>query len=304
MHQQKNDETKIFHKPVLVQEVITYLNPKPGGLYVDATFGGGGHTRAILEAEPTCKVVAIDWDTDAINKNAPQLETEFGQRFKIIWGNFSQLYKLLKKEKISKLDGILADFGTSQFQIHCKAGFSFQTNSYLDMRMAPGHQQKTAADIINNASEKELLEILFTYGEESNAKKIVRAIVALRKTSNITTTKQLTDLIESIISPNEFGRQRKINPATKTFQALRIAVNHELDNIINFLKTATLFLQPGGRFVCISFHSLEDRIVKNFFRDNNNQYKILTTKPIVASERELIENLSSRSAKLRTAEKL
>ncbi len=293
-----------FHKSVLVQEVLEYLQPKPGGLYLDATFGGGGHTRAILQAEPTCKVVAIDWDQKAIEANAPALELEFGTRFKVLWSNFSLLYKLLKKEKISEVDGILADFGTSQFQIHHKAGFSFQSDTPLDMRMSPGHQRQTAADIVNLSSEKELVHILFTFGEEPQAKKIVRAIIAARDIRPITTTRRLVEIIESVIPAVAFKHLRGISPATKTFQALRIVVNHELENIEGFLKVGTSFLKPGGRFVCISFHSLEDRIVKNFFRDNVDQYEILTKKPITATPEELSINPSSRSAKLRTAKKL
>jgi 16S rRNA (cytosine1402-N4)-methyltransferase len=299
-----NNKSEIFHKSVLVKEVLNYLVPKPGSLYIDATFGGGGHTRAILQAEPTCSVVAIDWDQEAITTNAPNIEQEFGDRFKIIWGNFSQLYKLLKKEKISKVDGILADFGTSQFQIHQKAGFSFQSDTPLDMRMSPGHQRQTAADIINNASEKELLEILYTFGEEPQAKKIVRALIAARSSSPIITTRQLAHIIESVVPVHAFKHQHGIHPATKTFQALRIAVNHELENIQNFLQVATEFLKTGGRFVCISFHSLEDRLVKNFFKNHRDQYEILTNKPITASEEEVTQNPSSRSAKLRAAQKL
>lgn len=304
MNVQNTEDRKFFHKSVLVNEVISNLAPKPGGLYLDATFGGGGHTKAILQAEPTCKVVALDWDQEAIDANAQRLEQEFGERFKIIWGNFSHIYKLLKKEKISEVDGILADFGTSQFQIHQKAGFSFNVNTHLDMRMSPGHQRQTAADIINNASEKELLTILYTFGEEPQAKKIVRALLAQRKIAPITTTNQLTSLIEKLIPVPGFKHRHGIHPATKTFQALRIAVNHELDNIQNFLQTASGFLKTGGRLVCISFHSLEDRIVKNFLKDHQNIYQTLTNKPLTATPEELAENPSSRSAKLRAAQKL
>ncbi len=301
---QKNSARETFHKSVLVNEVINYLSPQPGGIYVDATFGGGGHTRAILHAEPTATVIAIDWDKEAIETNAIALEQEFGERFKIIWGNFGQLYKLLKKEKIKEVDGILADFGTSQFQIHHKAGFSFQTDSPLDMRMSPAHQRQTAADIVNNATERELLEILFTYGEESQAKKIVRAIITARTISPITTTQQLTQVIEKVIPVAAYKHKRGIHPATQTFQALRIVVNQELENITSFLQAAHNFLKPGGRLVCISFHSLEDRLVKNFFKDHYHQFETLTNKPITATEQELAQNPSSRSAKLRAAQKI
>ena len=155
------DQTSTFHKSVLVQEVVTALAPQPGKTYVDVTFGGGGHTKAILDAEPTCSVIALDWDQKAIEQNAPPLEARYGKRFKVLWGNFAHLYKLLKKEGITQVDGILADFGTSQFQIHERAGFSFQTDSPLDMRMSPAHQHTTAADILNKASEQEIAHILY-----------------------------------------------------------------------------------------------------------------------------------------------
>lgn len=293
-----------YHKSVLVNEVLTALHIKPGGLYVDVTFGGGGHTRAILQAEPTSHVIALDWDKIAIETNAPALVEEFGDRLNVVWGNFSQLYKILKKEHIDKVDGILADFGTSQYQIHQKAGFSFQSDTPLDMRMSPAHQPKTAADIVNNATEKELLDILFTYGEEPQAKKIVRAIISARTTTPITTTNQLTQIIESVIPAVAFKHTRGIHPATKTYQALRIVVNHELENMHSFLQASTGALKPGGRLACISFHSLEDRIVKNYFRDHAHQLETITKKPITASEEELAQNPSSRSAKLRVAAKI
>jgi len=299
-----SDNLDTFHKSVLVDQVLTYLKLKPGGIYVDVTFGGGGHTRAILQAEPTCRVIALDWDQKAIEANAPELELEFGKRIKIIWGNFSLLYKILKKEHVDNIDGILADFGTSQFQIHQKAGFSFQSDTPLDMRMSPAHQPKTAADIINNASEKELLDILYTYGEESQAKKIVRAILAARAIRPINTTNQLTHIIESVIPVLAFKHTRGIHPATKTYQALRIVVNHELENMQSFLQAANGILRPGGHLVCISFHSLEDRLVKSYLRDHSYEFKTITKKPITATEQELTLNPSSRSAKLRAAIKI
>lgn len=292
--------TNSFHKSVLTKEIVESLNIKPNGLYVDATFGGGGHSAAILNSEPTCKVIAIDWDKEAININAPVLENEYGNRIKIIWGNFAHLMALLKKEKINNIDGIIADFGTSQFQIHEKEGFSFQKDSPLDMRMSPAHQKTTAAYILNNASEQELSTIFFEYGEERYSRKIAKNIVEAREQKPITTTKQLAQLIEKLSPP---GYQR-IHPATRVFQALRIVVNRELDNINSFLISATKLLNSGGRIACISFHSLEDRMVKNFFKENSNELEIITKKPIAASEQEVATNPSSRSAKLRVAQKL
>jgi 16S rRNA (cytosine1402-N4)-methyltransferase len=292
--------TTVYHKSVLVQEVLEYLKPQPNGLYVDATFGGGGHTRAILEAEPTCKVIALDWDKEAINRNEPKLAEEFGDRLQVIWGNFIHLDKLLKKEKIDAIDGILADFGTSQFQIHQKAGFSFSTDTPLDMRMSPAHQLVWAADLINSLNEKDLANLFYEYGEEFRSRIIARAIVAERKKKRIATTKQLVDIIESVI-PHLKGRG--IHPATKVFQALRIKVNNELDNITLFLKLATSFVRPSGRIVCISFHSLEDRIVKTFFKEQKELLSTLTPKPVTGTSAEIARNASARSAKLRAAEK-
>lgn len=297
-------EQTTFHKPVLMQEVLQALNPQAGKLYLDVTFGGGGHTKAILDADPECRVISIDWDVKAIEQNAPPLEEQYGERFKILWGNFGHLYKLLKKEGIKQVDGILADFGTSQFQIHEKAGFSFHKNTPLDMRMSPAHQHTTAADIVNNASEQVLTKIFGEYGEEPMSRTIALKIIAARKITPFTTTRQLAELIELVTSVKSDKTKRRTHPATRVFQALRIAVNHELENIQSFLISATRFLAPGGRLVCISFHSLEDRIVKRFFKEQTDQLESLSSKPITASDEELAVNLSARSAKLRAATKL
>ncbi|MCK4517401.1 16S rRNA (cytosine(1402)-N(4))-methyltransferase RsmH [Candidatus Babeliales bacterium] len=295
-------EQEIYHKSVLTKEVIEALNIKPGGLYVDATFGGGGHTRAILQAEPTAKVFAIDWDQTAIETNAPAIEKEFGNRFKIAWSNFARLGLALKKEKISSIDGILADFGTSQFQLQHKRGFSFQHETPLDMRMSPAHQRITATHVINSFNERKLAEIFFELGEERHARSIAKTIVAQRQQEAIKTTKQLADLVASL-TPAYRQAQKRTHPATKVFQALRIFINKELENIEIFLKAALTHLAPGGRIVCISFHSLEDRIVKHFFKENEVSLEILTKKPIVPSQEEVGINPSSRSAKLRVGAK-
>ena len=297
MHKNKTQET--YHKSVLVNEVLQYLNPQPGKTYLDVTFGGGGHSRAILEHEPTCNVIGLDWDMTAIEKNAPPLTTEFEERFKILWGNFTNIKILLKKEGISHVDGILADFGTSQYQIFEKEGFSFATNTPLDMRMSTAHFRITAADVVNKYSEKDLASILFEYGEESRSRKIAAAIVEYREHTKFLTTQQLVSLIETII-PHRFSH---IHPATKTFQALRIEVNQELKNIQHFLKSALEILNPNGTLVCISFHSLEDRIVKTFFKEISGQVNVLTNKPVQASDEEIKLNASSRSAKLRAIKK-
>lgn len=288
-----------YHIPVLVDEVLTYMAPKDGGVYVDVTFGGGGHTRALLESNSTCTVIACDWDKEAIEQNGASLEHDFPGRIQFIWTNFTRLDYHLKKLKIGQVDGILADFGTSQYQIKEKAGFSFAVDTPLDMRMSPGHQTLWAADIVNNYPEKELLKILYEYGEESHARAIVRAIIAARTSKKIKTTAQLATLIEQVVPRKAKG----IHPATKTFQALRIVVNQELSNIHALLSQAYRLIKPGGRLVCISFHSLEDRLVKQFFRDHKGDWTILTPRVVIATEREIRENPSSRSAKLRAGQK-
>lgn len=284
------------HKSVLVKEVLEYLNPEKNKTYLDVTFGGGGHSKAILDLEPECKVIGFDWDKRALDLNGPRLIMEYGDRIQLIYGSFNNLKSLLKKHKINKVDGILADFGTSQFQISQADGFSFTTDTPLDMRMSNGHYKITAADILSKASEEELTHILFEFGQEREAKKIARAIIQYRShVAQIKTTKQLCDIIGEIILPFS----RKTNPATKTFQALRIVVNDELNNIKSLLQQAPEILKPGGRIVCISFHSLEDRIVKNSFKEKD--FVKLTPKVVTASEQELEQNPSARSAKLRAA---
>lgn len=294
----ENKKTVVYkHKTVLTREVLTYLQPKPNGVYVDATFGGGGHTRAILAAEPTCKVIAFDWDKKTLDLNAPAFEEEFGDRIQFIWGNFSHISTLLKKNNVKKIDGILADFGTSQFQITQGEGFSFTVDSPLDMRMSAGHYKVTAQDIVNKASEEELMKIFFDFGEERAARKVAKAIVAARAIKTIRTTKQLADIVSTVILPFS----RTIHPATKVFQALRIVVNDELNNIKSLLTQAEEVLTSEGRLVCISFHSLEDRIVKQYFKTHENIFENLTKKVVSAAEDELTQNPSSRSAKLRAA---
>lgn len=296
-------DNPVYHKPVLINEVLHYLNPTAGKTYVDVTFGGGGHTRAILEAEPNCHVIAVDWDTVAIETNAQALKDEFGDRFTILWGNFAHLLFLLKKHGIKKVDGILADFGTSQFQIKEKSGFSFAKNSPLDMRMSPAHQKITAAYVVNNYPASKLREIFWAYGEDRYTNKIVEEIIAVRGRKSLQTTAQLAELIEKIVPEK---RDRRTHPATKIFQALRIYVNDELGNINAFLAASLSLLNKDGRLVCISFHSLEDRIVKQFLMDHKHTefkqgFEILTRKIVTATDDELRANPSSRSAKLRAA---
>jgi len=295
---QKNNPP--YHKSVLVQECLEGLNIQDNKCYLDATLGGGGHARAILESNKTCRIVAFDWDKTAINHNAKTLKKDFGDRITIIWGNFAHCYLLFKKNKISHVDGVLADFGTSQYQIHNKDGFSFSLDTTLDMRMSKSHYYFNAEYVVNKFTPKNLMRIFSSLGEEPHAKKIAFAIADQRKSAPITTTKQLSDLISRTI---KHQNRYALHPATRVFQALRIFVNKELENIELFLKNILPLITPHGRLACISFHSLEDRIVKTFFNKNKKSLSILTKKPISPSEKELEINHAARSAKLRIAEK-
>jgi 16S rRNA (cytosine1402-N4)-methyltransferase len=221
----------------------------------------------------------------------------------LLWGNFSHLYHILKKAKINSVDGILADFGTSQYQIANMPGLSVYKDSYLDMRMSKAHHKITAYEFINKASQRDLEEIFFTLGEERYSKQIVKAILEHRVIKKIATTYELVEVIKSAV-PLSY-RKGKIHPATRVFQALRIYVNDELGNIKTFLNAAEKTLNIDGRLVCISFHSLEDRLVKQYFKDNPCRYEkgfeILTKRVVTATDEELKINPSSRSAKLRAA---
>jgi len=293
----------IYHKSVLVNEVLTYLDPQPNKLYVDATFGGGGHTKAILTAQPAAKVIAIDWDQQALEIKGVPLEEEFPGRVEFINGNFAHISTLLKKRGISKIDGLLADFGTSQWQIYNTPGLSFIADTPLDMRMSKGFGKITAKDIVNKASEQELAKIFFEFGEEPKSRAVARAIVEYRTTKKrIDTTGELASIVKAVVTRGGY-RSTRINPATKVFQALRIVVNEELSNIKSLLSQSINLLNPGGRLVCISFHSLEDRIVKQFLKEHANQFTNLTPKVIIASGEETEVNPSARSAKLRAAQR-
>lgn len=304
MDNNKENQQLFYHKTVMVDEVLQYLNPQPNGLYCDVTFGSGGHTKAILDSQPECRVVSVDWDATSIDTYAPALEEKYGDRLTIVWGNFAQLYRLLQKARIPKVDGILADFGTSQMHIKERAGFSFYKDSVLDMRMSPAHQQITAEQVINKSSEEKLCEMFWQLGQEINAKKIVAAIIEARQKKPIQTTRELALIVEKAVTRAGKGkRSSKIHPATKVFQALRIYVNHELNNISGFLSGALQVLKPNGLLLCISFHSLEDRIVKQFFKDRAEEGKleIITKHVVVPTAEEVAKNPSSRSAKLRVA---
>jgi 16S rRNA (cytosine1402-N4)-methyltransferase len=307
-----NDGQRTKHIPVLVEEVMMFLRCEPGRTYVDATLGGGGHALEILRrTAPDGVVIGLDWDEEAISEAMKAL-MPFGERAKIFHENFIHLGDVLRKMDIEQVDGILLDLGLSSFQVEKEArGFSFRGEGPLDMRMDRRMDRK-ASDLINSLSERELEETLWQYGEERWAKRIAKAILRERMRGPIETAQALSKIVRHAI-PRRF-HPRKIDPATKTFQALRIHVNDELENLRRILETGWGFLRRGGRMCIISFHSLEDRIVKEGFRrletgeaDRSSPrpvVTILTKKPIRPSEEEQKKNPRSRSAKLRCAEKV
>ncbi len=297
---EQNEAAKI-HCSVLPLETIKFLAPKSDGVYVDGTLGLGGHTEAILKnSAPHGRVIAFDWDEAAIAKSRERLKP-FGDRLTIVRRNFSEIAEGLDEVGIDKVDGILIDIGLSSLQLDQGGrGFSFQRDEPLDMRMDT-RREVTAASILNNGTEQELADIFYYYGEEKQARRIASFVVKERMLNPFETSKQFADLVARAV-PRAFHPKR-IHVATRVFQALRIAVNTELENLAAILETGVPRLLPGARFCVISFHSLEDRMVKRKFRDNV-ELQVLTKKPIVASPEEQKENRRSRSARLRVAEKL
>ena len=306
------------HQPVLREEVVRLLHPQPGNVYVDGTVGLGGHTEALFEAAPDITVVGIDCDANAL-RIAKERLSRFGDRIRLIHGNYRDVTDHLSGLGIGEAAGFLLDLGLSSLQLDTASrGFSFQQDGPLDMRMNTS-QELTASDLVNNASEEELSDILRGHGEERFANRIARAIIAAREKRAITTTQALAALVRRAI-PKRYHPKR-IDPATRTFQALRIAVNQELENLEAGLETGFRILEPGAVIAVISFHSLEDRIVKDFFRhkalsctcppdlpvcvcDKQVEAEILTRKPIRPSPKEVANNPRARSAKLRAARKV
>jgi len=304
------------HVPVLLEETIEHLNPKAGGVYVDATLGGGGHSEEILK-RADCRVVGLDQDEDALNHAAKRLAL-FGDRFIPVKSNFRNIKKVVYRLGFDAVDGVLMDLGVSSFQLdNPLKGFSFQHDGPLDMRMDP-QNPKTAADVINTYPEKELIRIFYEYGEERYAPQIARAIVKRREKKPFTST---LELAEEIIRAVPAKARREKHPARRVFQAIRIEVNDELRSLEEGLVGAVEVLKPGGRIVVITFHSLEDRLVKNFFRREENpcvcpkdfpacvcgkkpRLKVITKKPVVPSREEIEKNRRAHSAKLRAVEKL
>ena len=300
------------HIPVLGREVLASLQPREGGIYVDATFGAGGYSRAILET-PQTRVIGIDRDRTAILGGFELVEQSNG-RLTLIEDRFSNLAEVCSAQGMTSVDGVVMDIGVSSMQLdEAGRGFSFRADGPLDMRM--GQEGPTAADVIATASEADLANIIYIFGEERHSRGIARAIVAARKQEPITSTRALADLVGKIVRT----KPGDIHPATRTFQGLRIFVNRELDELHLALSAAEQVLKPGGRLVVVSFHSLEDRIVKNFFNERAKagggsrhhpeaalaapSFTILTKRPVTAQDDEVSANPRARSAKLRAAER-
>lgn len=282
----------------MLDEVLEWLRPAPGKILVDGTLGGGGHTRVLAErVEPGGYVLALDRDPAALDRVEPSLK---GMAVKVAHSNYCDLPEVLDEIDVAAVDGVLLDLGLSSDQLaDSERGFSFAADGSLDLRFDTESGQ-SAATLINHLSVERLAEIIFQYGEERHSRRIARAIVDRRRTAPITTARELADLVRSVVprSPND-----RIDPATRTFQALRIAVNDELGSLERALQRLPACLKPGGRAAIISFHSLEDRRVKEAFRDDP-RWKLLTRKPITPQPAELIRNPRSRSAKLRVAERV
>jgi 16S rRNA (cytosine1402-N4)-methyltransferase len=307
------------HRPVLLRETIDFLEAARGGLYVDGTVGLGGHSEAILKASTETRVIGIDLDSDSLKFAAERL-AEFGNRFRPVHANFRDLARVLTEAGEQAAGGVLVDLGVSSVQLDSpERGFSFRFDAPLDMRLDAEGGGDSAADLLLRLSEEEIARIIFEYGEERRSRRIARRIVERREHGQpIATTTDLADVVAKAIG---YDKAQKIHPATRTFQALRIAVNQELDGLDRFVETAIDLLQPDGRLVVISFHSLEDRIIKREFRrlagscqcasrlpvclcGARRAVEIMTRRPVTADAVEVIENPRARSAKLRACRKL
>ena len=304
------------HVPVMLSEVVGLLAPRDGGRYLDGTFGGGGYAGAILQAA-SCTLWAIDRDPDAIARGA-SLAARFPGRLHLIHGQFGEMLALLAERGVTELDGVVLDLGVSSFQLDEPArGFSFRGDGPLDMRMS--RSGLSAADVVNTLPERELADTLFELGEERASRRIARAIVAARAAEPITTTTRLAAIIRGVLPPDRSG----IDPATRSFQALRIRVNDELGEIERGLDQASKLLAPGGRLIVVAFHSLEDRLVKRFMGDAAGRapapsrhdprglrtrtpprFRLVTPRPLRPGAAELAVNPRARSARLRALERI
>jgi 16S rRNA (cytosine1402-N4)-methyltransferase len=290
-----------MHHSVMVKEVVAWLRPVAGGIYIDATVGEGGHAAAILgSSEPSGRIIGLDHDAAAVAAASDNLR-RFSNRVTLIHANFREAFSVLQDIGVSQIDGALLDLGVSSRQLDTPArGFSFQHEGPLDMRMDP-REAETAADLVNRRPEAELARIIYEYGEERYSRRIARAIIRSRQRGAILTTQALVAVIRgSVPPPYLHGR---LHFATRTFQALRIAVNHELEHLRASLETLAGLLKSGGRLVVLSFHSLEDRVVKQTFREltrgQASEFLVLTKRPMTPSPAECRENPRARSAKLR-----
>lgn len=300
------------HVPVLLKEVCEALDAGREGVFVDGTFGAGGYTRAIIDAHPKTVVVAIDRDPDAVAAGAA-MAARMKRRLRLVSGRFGDLGDIAAAEGFDKVDGVVLDIGVSSMQLdEARRGFSFRQDGPLDMRME--QDGRSAADIVNEASESELADIFYHYGEERRSRAVACAIIETRRRIPFETTRQLADLVSSIIRQEPGG----VHPATRVFQSLRIAVNDELGELVRALHAAEHALKPGGRLAVVTFHSLEDRIVKQFFAARTGRvsagsrhspliaqaepsFEALTRGPVAPGEPELARNPRARSAKLRAA---
>ncbi|MDT5270921.1 MAG: rRNA (cytosine1402-N4)-methyltransferase [Acidobacteriota bacterium] len=307
------------HRPVLLFEVVELLAPERGGLFVDATLGLGGHSEAILEASPDTRVLGIDRDREAIRLASDRL-ARFGTRFRAAHASFRDIERVLAEAGEGELSGILADLGVSSLQFDTpERGFSFRHDAPLDMRMDASGDEETAAELLERLPEEEIAQVIYEYGEERKSRRIARWIVERRERGeSVSTTGELAALVARAVG---YKRGDRVHPATRTFQALRIAVNGELEGLDEFVETAVDLLQTGGRLAVISFHSLEDRVVKRALRrlsghcecgrrlpvcacGARHAVEVLTRRPVVPSEPELEANPRARSAKLRACSKL
>jgi 16S rRNA (cytosine1402-N4)-methyltransferase len=290
------------HEPVLLDEVLSLLAPARGGTFVDCTTGLGGHSHALLEGGAT-RLIALDRDENALGAAAERLAS-YGDRVELVHSDYREIGSVLQQRGIDGVDGILADLGVSSMQLDQEGrGFSFRRDEPLDMRMDRS-QGPTAADLIADVDETDLANVIFQYGEERHSRRVARAIVRAREAAPLQTTGALADVIRRAVPTRGYQR---IDPATRTFQALRIWVNRELEGLDTFLGDAARRLLAGARFAVITFHSLEDRIVKHTFRalaTAGDAWQVLTKKPVVPGDEEVARNPRARSAKLRAIERL